>query len=79
MADSVLRQKKSQRYRIYRLIAVSLGVLLSSQSIPSQQEKHQDFKHTFSVGLEYFHYHYDETVDKKKFMDIKGLDTVIKG
>lgn len=62
-----------------KLTTHSLVALLSLQSVPAQEPNPQEFKHTFSVGLESFNYHYDETVNKKKFMDIKGLEFGING
>lgn len=62
-----------------KLTICSLVALLSLQSVSGKETPSQDYKHTFSVGLESFHYHYDETIDKKKFMDIKGLEFGING
>jgi hypothetical protein len=86
MADSFLRQSEKRNHIFSRkddmrtkVITCSLVALLGVQSVSGQETPSQDYKHTFSVGLESFHYHYDETIDKKKFMDIKGLEFGING
>lgn len=86
MADSVLRQRDKGHHKIYgkdnmrtKIATCFLVTLISLQSVSANESKIQDFKHTFSVGLESFHYHYDETVNKKKFMDIKGQEFGVNG
>ena len=86
MADSFLRQSEKRDHIFSRkddmrtkVITCSLVALLGVQSVSGKETPSQDYKHTFSVGLESFHYHYDETIDKKKFMDIKGLEFGING
>jgi hypothetical protein len=86
MADSFLRQSEKLNHIFSRkddmrtkVITCSLVALLGFQSVSGKETPSQDYKHTFSVGLESFHYHYDETIDKKKFMDIKGLEFGLNG
>ena len=86
MADSVLRQRDKKHHKFYRkgnmkikIATCSLVALLGIQSVFGKESASQDYRHDFTVGLESFHYHYDETVDKKKLMDIEGLEFGING
>ena len=49
------------------------------QGIIANEEHPKTFKHDFTVGIESFHYHYDETVNNKKLMEDKGLLFGING
>jgi hypothetical protein len=87
MADSVLRQRDKRNHTFYgkgnmrtKIATCSLVALLGIQSVFGKENHPQDYKHDFTLGLESFHYKYEEsTPEHKNLMHLKNMKYGVNG